>query len=111
MKASFLAVATSAVVVLVSTWSGTRTTPALHPDSLARYEAITSYCGNIDPGSASEYAARLEGLTRGHSADEILTRRSSKPYRDAMVEAKATLASATRTTAINGCNEFLADEE
>jgi len=38
MRASFLAVATSAVVVLVSL-AETRTTPALHPDSLARYEA------------------------------------------------------------------------
>jgi hypothetical protein len=111
MRASFLAVATSAVVVLVSTWSETRTRSVLHSDSLARYEAITSYCGKIDPGSATEYAARLEDLTRGHSADEILTSRTSDRYRGAMAEANATLASASRNTAINGCTEFLAEKE
>ena len=111
MRASFLAVATSAVVVLVSTWSETRTLPALHPDSLARYDAITSYCGKIDPGSASEYAAKLEDMTRGHSADEIVSRRTSDRYRDAMAEADATLRSASRDTALNGCTEFLAEKE
>jgi hypothetical protein len=108
MRASFLAVATSAVVVLVSL-AETRTT--LHPDSLARYEAISSYCGKIDPGSASDYAARLEGMTRGHSAGEIHSNRTSSQYRDAMAEANATLARASYTTAVNGCTEFLAEKE
>jgi hypothetical protein len=109
MRASFLAVATSAVVVLVSL-AETRTTPALPPDSLARYEAITAYCGKIDPGSALEYAAKLEGLTRGHSALEIGAERVSSRYRNAMSQARATLASASYTTAVNGCSEFLNEE-
>ena len=109
MRASFLAVATSALVVLVSL-AETRTTPALRPDSLARYEAITAYCGKIDPGSASEYAAKLEGLTRGHSAEEIGANRASSRYRNAMAQAHATLAGASFTTAVNGCSEFLAEE-
>ena len=50
MKASFTAVSASAVVVLVSTWAQTRT---LHSDTLARYEAITSYCEQADPGIGS----------------------------------------------------------
>ena len=110
MRASFLAVATSAVVVLVSTLAETRTIPALHADSLARYEAISSYCGKIDPGSAADYAARLEDLTRGHSADEILAKRESDRYRHAMAEANDTLAKASYTTAANGCTEFLAEK-
>jgi len=109
MRASFLAVATSAVVVLVSL-AETSAPPALPPGTLARYEAISSYCGKIDPGSASEYSARLENLMRGHSAGEILSRRTSGLYRDAMAEANATLAMASYATAVNGCTEFLADK-
>ena len=110
MRASFLAVVTSAVVVLVSL-SETRTRPALHPDSLARVEAISSYCGKIDPGSIAEYAGKLESLTRGYSTGEIDSRRTTAKYRDAMDEANATLARASYSTAVNGCTEFLAEKQ
>jgi hypothetical protein len=110
MRASFLAVATAAVVVLVSALAESRTRPALHPDTLARYEAITSYCGKIDSASASQFAAKLDGLTQGWSADEIAAKRASGGYRDAMAQADDTLSRASHTTAVNGCTEFLAEK-
>lgn len=109
MRASFLAVAMSAVVVLVS-FADTRTRPALHPDTLARYEAITSFCEKVDPESALQYAAKLQDFTRGHSADEILARRNSDLYRDAAAQADAVLGNASAATAQNGCTEFLAEK-
>jgi hypothetical protein len=110
MRASFLAVATAAVVVLVSALAENRTRPALYPDTLARYEAITSYCGKVDPESASQYAAKLTGLTQGWSADEIAAKRVSGGYRDAMAQADDTLSSASHATGVNGCTEFLAEK-
>jgi hypothetical protein len=110
MRASFLAVATTAVVVLVSALAENRTRPALHPDTLARYEAITSYCGKVDPEAASQYAAKMTGLTQGWSADEIAAKRASGGYRDAMAQADDTLSKASYTTAVNGCTEFLAEK-
>jgi len=110
MRASFLAVATAAVVVLVSTLAENRTRPALYPDTLARYEAITSYCGEVDPASAPQYAAKLNGLTQGWSANETAAKRASGGYRDAMTQADDTLSQASHTTALNGCTEFLAEK-
>lgn len=108
MKASFLAVAATSVVVLVSTFAQTR--PPLHPDTLARYEAITAYCEKADPPSAAQYAGVLANLTQGHTREEISNDRSSRRYRNAMLEANATLSRASSNTAINGCAEFLSEE-
>jgi hypothetical protein len=110
MRASFLAVATSAVVVLVTSLAETRTRPALHPDSLARYEAITSSCQKADPAAAPLYAARLAALTEGRHADVIDRDRGSDKYRNAMTQADATLAKASARTMANGCQEFLAEK-
>jgi len=110
MRASFLAVATSAVVVLVSSLAETRTRPALHPDSLARYEAITSSCAKADPAEAPQYAAKLIVLTEGRSADEVDAARASGKYRKAMAQANDTLAKASSRTMANGCQEFLAEK-
>src|SRR5579859_7806774 len=107
MRASFPAVAASAVIVLVSTWAQTRT---LHPDSLARYEAITSYCEQVDPASAVQYELKLEDLTHGHSSNEIAADRNTATYRHAMAQANATLSSASITTGVRGCGEFLAEK-
>ncbi len=107
MKASFPAVASSAVIVLVSTWAQTRT---LHSDTLARYEAITSYCEQADPASASQYGLKLEDLTRGHSSNEIAADRGTASYRKAMAQANATLSRASSPTSVKGCTEFLADK-
>ena len=108
MRASFLAVAASAVVVLVSTFAQTKL--PLHSDELARYEAITSYCQKADPASASQYAAVLDTFTKGHSLDEIAGDRNSGKYRAAMTEANITLSNASTDTVIKGCTEFLADK-
>jgi hypothetical protein len=107
MRASFPAVAASAVIVLVSTWAQTRT---LHSDTLARYEAITSYCEQADPASAAQYGLKLADLTRGHSTQEIAADRSSSSYRNAMAQANATLSKASLTTGESGCSEFLAEK-
>ena len=108
MRASFLAVAATSVVVLVSTFAQTR--PPLHPDTLARYEAITAYCEKVDPASASQYAAVLANLTQGHSPQEISARRDSRTYRTAVTEANITLSRASFDTGIKGCSEFLTPE-
>jgi hypothetical protein len=108
MRASFTAVCTSAVVVLVSAWAQSRTLPTLHSDSLARYEAITSYCEQVDPASASQYVLKLADLTRGHSSGEIAGDRNSATYRRAMEQANATLSIASPATGVKGCSEFLA---
>lgn len=108
MKASFLAVAASSVVVLVSTFAQTKL--PLHEDALARYEAIASYCEKADPGSAAQYAAVLATFTEGHSPDEIAGDRNTGKYRAAMTEADITLSNASTETAIKGCREFLAEK-
>lgn len=108
MRASFLAVAASSVVVLVSTFAQTKL--RLHPDTLARYEAIASYCQKADPASASQYTAVLASLVQGHSQDEIAVDRNSEKYRAAMSEANITLSNASTDTVIKGCIEFLADK-
>jgi len=110
MKASSLAVSASAVVVLVSALAETRMLPALHSDSLARYEAIASYCEKVDPSSASLYVAKLAGLTQSLSSDQVQNDRNSARYRAAMDEANATLSKASATTASRGCSEFLTEK-
>ena len=110
MKASFAAVCASAAVVLVSAWAETRTVPTIHSDSLARYEAITSYCEKADPDSASLYRSRLAGLTRGITTDELSNDRNSARYRQAMDQANGVLSKASEETGMRGCNEFLAEK-
>jgi hypothetical protein len=110
MKASFLAVCATGAVVLVSAFAGTRTSAKLHPESLARYEAITSYCRAVDPASRDLYLSKLSDLTRSQSADEISAQRKSDAYREAMVEANQTLARASQPTGLQGCSEFLAEK-
>ncbi len=111
MKTSFLAVCATGAVVLLSAFAGTRTSPRLHPDSLARIEAITSYCGAVDPGARPLYLAKLADLTRSHSPDEIAAGHNSGKYRQAMLEADETLAKASAATGIRGCQEFLAEKQ
>lgn len=108
MRASFLAVAASSVVVLVSTFAQTKL--ALHPDTLARYEAITSYCEKADSPSAAEYASVLSNLTQGHSQREIAGDRSTARYHRALLEANGMLSNASTATGLRGCSEFLAGD-
>ena len=108
VRASFLTIASSTVVVLVSAYAHSRT-HALPADSLARYEAITSYCEKADPFSAQDYASRLASFTSGHSDDEVAGDRTSDRYRIALAEANVTLSAASMDTGLKGCTEFLAD--
>ena len=108
VRASFLAVASSAVVVLVSAYTHS-SLYSLHADSLARYEAIASYCEKADPDSASEYVSKLSSFTYGHSDDELAGDRSSDKYRKALTQANAMLSNASVSTGIKGCTEFLAE--
>ena len=110
MRASFLAAAAAGAAVLLSAFAGTRTSPKLHPESLARFEAITSYCGGVDPSDRPLYLSKLSDLTRGHSLDEIAAERDSNEYRKAILEAKQTLAKASPRTGLHGCSEFLAEK-
>ena len=110
MRASFLAVAATSAVVLVSAFAGTRTSPRLHPESLARYEAITSYCGTVDPSELPYYQSRLADLTRSLSPDQMAADRGSNAYRQAKLEADQTLAKASSSTGLRGCSEFLAQK-
>jgi hypothetical protein len=109
MRASFSAVVVSAVVVLMSAWEQTRTPARLHPDSLARMEAITSYCEKADPTSGPEYQSKLADLTRGRSIGEIQADRSTSKYQRAMTQANETLSTASPATGVNACTEFLAE--
>jgi hypothetical protein len=109
MKASFSAVCATGVVVLVSAFAGTRTPTQLHPESLARVEAITSYCEKADPTSESMYLSKLSGLMRGSSQDEIQRDRNSGKYQQAMAQAQETLAKVTPSTGVKACSEFLAE--
>jgi len=108
MRASFLAVGAASAVVLLSAFARTKPSSSLHPESLARFEAITSYCGTVDPSDRSLYQSRLADLTRGHSPEEIAANRDSSTYRQAMLNANQTLAKASQRTAFRGCSEFLA---
>lgn len=110
MRASFWAVSASAVVVLVSAWAENKTPPALQPGSLARYEAITSYCERTDPGAAAQYISKLALVSSTISSDELSADRNSAQYREAMAQANDTLSKASPSTGIRGCTEFLAEK-
>ena len=84
MKSSFIAVCATAVVVLASALAETRTAPRLNAASLARVEAVTSYCENVDPASDSEYVTRVAVAMRGHSDAEVRLARNSGEYRQAL---------------------------
>jgi hypothetical protein len=108
MRASVLAVFGTAVVVLVSAFAEPGT-PALHLDSLARFDAITSFCEKADPTDASQFAAKLAGVTVGHSDDEIQRSRQSVKYQRAMTQADETLSRVLPGDAVKACSEFLAE--
>ena len=108
MKASVTAVCATAAIVLVSTLAETRTPHTLQPASLARFEAITSYCEKADPSAESLYLSKLAGLTTGHSEQEILADRNTSDYQRAMAQAGDVLSRASQATAVKACGEFLA---
>ena len=95
---------------MLSAFAGTRTSPRIQPESLARMEAITSYCGAVDPAGRPSYISKLADLTRGYPAQEMAADRNSSKYRLAALEANETLAKASQRTGIRGCSEFLAEK-
>jgi hypothetical protein len=109
MRASVLAVFGTAVVVLVSALAEPRTPPSLHSDSLARFDAISAFCEKADPIDASQFAAKLGGVTFGHSDAEIERSRQSLKYQKAMTQADETLSRVLPGDAVRACTEFLAD--
>ena len=109
MRASFIAVCGTAVIMLVSALAETKTTSRLHPESLARIEAITSYCEKADPASEADYHSKLTDFVSGHSSAELVTDRSATRYQKAMAEATETLARVSPSTAAKSCGEFLAE--
>jgi hypothetical protein len=111
MKSNLSAVCVLAVVLLATALAGTRTPSSIHPESLARIEAITSYCGKADPKSESQYLAKLAGLTHDHSEDEILGDRNTSTYRQAMAQANETLLKVSQITGARACAEFLAENQ
>ena len=115
MKAVMTAVYGTAMVVLVSGLAETRTPyrpspEALHPETLARTEAITSYCEQADPGDASHYASRLVALVHGHTEGEIQRERQTANYQHALAQARETLATASPGRAVQACTEYLAEQ-
>ena len=95
--------------MLVSALAETKTTPRLHPESLARIEAITSYCEKVDPASKADYRSKLNDFVSGHSSDELGTDRASSQYQKAMAQANETLARVSPATEVKSCGEFLAE--
>jgi hypothetical protein len=110
MKASFIAVCATAAVVLASALANTRTAPRLNVPSLARVEAVSSYCENVDPASDSEYVSRVAGAMRGHSDAEVRQARISSEYRQALAQANETLAKVPASSAVRACTEYLAEK-
>jgi len=109
MKSNLSAVCV--LVVLAAALAGTRTPSSLHPESLARIEAITSYCEKADPKSESQYQAKLAGLIHDHSEDEIRRDRNTTKYRQGMAQANETLSKTTQITGVRACAEFLAEKQ
>jgi hypothetical protein len=109
MQFNFSAVCILAVVGLATALENTRTSSTIHPESLARIEAITSYCEKADPKSESQYMAELAGLIRVHSEAEIQRDRNTSKYRQAMAQANVTLSTVTQITGVRACAEFLAE--
>jgi hypothetical protein len=110
MKSSFIAVCATTAVVLASALAQTRTPPQLNAASLARVEAVTAYCENVDPVSDSEYVSRVAGTMRGHSDSEVRSARDSSEYRLAFAQANETLAKVPASSAVRACTEFLAEK-
>jgi hypothetical protein len=110
MKASFVAVCATSVVVVASALADTRMAPRLDAASLARVEAVTSYCENVDPSSDSEYVSRVAHAMRGHSDGEVHQARNSSEYRQSLAQAKETLAKVPSGSAIRACTEYLSEK-
>jgi hypothetical protein len=110
MRSSFIAVSATAAVVLASALAETRTAPTLNPASLARVEAVASYCENVDPASDSEYVTGVAVAMRGHSDAEVRLARSSGEYRQALVQANETLSRVPANSAVRACTEYLAEK-
>jgi hypothetical protein len=110
MKSNLSAVCVLALVVLATKLARTRTPSSIHPESLARIEAITSYCNKADPKSESEHQAKLAGLMHDHSEEEIQRDRNTSKYRHGMVQANETLSKVTQMTGVKACAEFLAEK-
>ena len=111
MKSNLSAVCVLALVALAFALAGARTPSSIHPETLARIEAITTYCEKADPKSESQYRAALAGLTRDHSEGEILRDRTTSNYRKAMAEADETILNVSRITGVRACAEFLAENQ
>jgi hypothetical protein len=109
MKSNFSAVCVLAVIGLASALARTKTSSAIHPESLARIEAITSYCEKADPKSESPYMAQLAVFVRDHSEAEIQRDRNTSAYRQAMAQANETLSKVTQITGVRACAEFVAE--
>ncbi len=109
MRSSVSAVYLAAAVALISAFAGKRTTSKLQPESLARTEAITTYCEKVDPNALALYSSKLGGVMRGHSEAEIQNNRNSARYQQAMARAGQALANASYDTGIRACGEFLAE--
>jgi hypothetical protein len=95
--------------MLVSALAETKAPFRLHPESLARVEAIASYCERVDPASGPEYQSKLTDLVSGHSSDELRADRGSSKYQKAMAQANETLSRVSPSTGVTGCTEFLAE--
>jgi hypothetical protein len=110
MKASFIAVCATAAVVVASALADTRMAPRLDAASLARVEAVSSYCENVDPASDSEYVSRVASAMRAHSDAEVHQARNSSEYRQALAQATETLAKVPASSAVRACTEYLAEK-
>lgn len=111
MKASLSAVVLTAFVVAASALAGTHSKSRLRPESLARTEAITTYCEKNDPAALPEYRGKLAVLVAGRSEIELEQARQSDRYARAMSQANQTLQDVSDETGVRGCAEFLANTE
>jgi hypothetical protein len=108
MKSSVLTFGVLAVVGLATALAGTKTSSTIHPATLARIEAITSYCEKANPKWESQYREKLAALRYDHSGDELERAREKSKYRNAMEQATETLSMATQITGRRACAEFAA---
>lgn len=110
MQASFLAVCGTAAIMLVSALAEGPARPALHPESLARQEAITAFCAKADPASQTDYAAKLASALNGRSDGEIQRDRATRRYKRAMAQANQVLSQVpVGADATTACSNFLAE--
>lgn len=110
MRTRLSTVCTLATVVLASFLADRRAPARIHPESLARIEAIVSYCEKADPNTQSRYLSKLLGVTSGHSQEEIQRDRETSRYRLAMAEANEVLSKVTEGTGIRACTDFLTEK-